>query len=922
MEHPVLTLSEDLVEFAHNSLQVRLRTFGEHDHISRLLRERRTFYEIDVLNRIAQFDFGDGIAVDAGAFIGNHTVFFAKVLGLRTLAVEPNPAAFEILLRNAALNGIEERVEPVAAALWSTPGGGSIAGEDPGNRGKARFRLGEGPLEATTVDRLASDRPVALLKIDVEGAEIEVLKGSLETIRRCRPLVVVECMEIAERRAVDALLQPLGYLRIGSAGATPTYFYAIPEAALSVALNGEFNAAPALYRLNPAAFLAAADCRQRRAEEIRLGEVRAALARSDEHRRLLADEVERLRARVDALRVERVSESVQRQMLERRLEHQNYRRGLVEKKLEALYGVQDRALSTRLRRLASGATRGWIRQPPSAKGYASFLKRQSNKKWQELQGGSPDAAGSALVAVDPLERRAETVTVFLATFPEREANLPRVVEALRPQCDLLLVYLNEYERVPDCLQVGKVRTVLGREAAGDLKDNGKFFSVSEAPEGFHVFADDDILYPPDYVERIVAGIRQFGYRTIVGFHGTIYEPPLRSYIKDRTVLPFFAACRTTFVDQLGTGTVGYHSSAFTPDFAAFESTGIADLWFALNAAAKGVPMVALERPKGWLRNMEEVGESLFRRASRDDSRESALLRNRLVPALEQRPRRPLLNFLRSVHLPSYLEHAGLDLRASLGGAFGPGEARSDVHFALIVTGWNCRPYAGPCIDSIARQVPGHYSLDIYLYDDGSDDGTWEELAFWAERLNLRTFRGEANTGPAFSRDFLLRQVSDPDTICVLVDLDDRLLPTALVELERIYRNNPDCWMTYGNWINQKGVVNTEGFYTDDEIDRRAYRFSDTFRFTHLRSFRRFLYDKVDPAHLKGPDGTWLRHCSDVGLMLPIADQCSSGNVVALKEPVYLYNQYLPMGTQKRFRNEKKAMFRYLQGRTSLFLFDD
>jgi glycosyltransferase involved in cell wall biosynthesis len=259
--------------------------------------------------------------------------------------------------------------------------------------------------------------------------------------------------------------------------------------------------------------------------------------------------------------------------------------------------------------------------------------------------------------------------------------------------------------------------------------------------------------------------------------------------------------------------------------------------------------------------------------------------------------------------------------ASADGAFGgpASGARSDIHFALIVTGWNCEKLADACLASIMGQIPGGYTLSIQVYEDGSDDGTWRVVERKSNVLNLRAVRGERNMGPAFARDRLLRQVANGDDICVLVDMDDELLPHALRDLENIYRANPDCWMTYGNWVNQNGRINDEGVYSAAEIDSRAYRALDVFRFTHLRSFRRFLYDRVDEAHLKDEEGEWLRYCSDVGLMLPIADQCASRNVVALQHPVYRYRQYQATGTQKRFGGDRKReVFRYLRGNPDLF----
>jgi hypothetical protein len=546
-----------------------------------------------------------------------------------------------------------------------------------------------------------------------------------------------------------------------------------------------------------------------------------------------------------------------------------------------------------------------------------FVPRLSAAPIGTASGASGDPSGMILLDPEPQRPRSGKITVFMATYPARRGNLPRIVAAILPQCDILNIYLNEYDSVPNCLRHDRIVPVLGKTARGNLRDNGKFYDTETFGEGYRLFIDDDIDYPPDYVESILFGIARFGFRAIVGYHGTIYRAPLESYVRDRTVLPFYAGGHGAFVDQLGTGALGYHSTTFSIGLDAFETEGIADLWFAKRAAERGVPLVALERPADWLVSMPAADDSLFQQAKRDDARESALLRERLVPALRIGPRAAHVRFIQSLYTPAHLERQGVNLELSLSGVFGAEEIEEEIRFALIIPGWNCAEHVAPCLASIQRQKPGGYDLELFAYDDGSDDGTWDRLAEQAERLHLRLFRGELNMGPAFARDFLLRQVEDGQTICVLLDMDDELLPHALETLERTYRDNPNCWMTYGNWLNQNGEINSEGTYTAEEIDSRAYRRQEAFKFTHLRSFRRFLYDRVTPAHLQDENGVWLRYCSDVGLLLPIADQCASKNVVFFNQPMYLYNQYRPTGTQKRFRDRKRQTACHLREMTAL-----
>ena len=910
------------------------------DHIQKLLMQTGRPYELGMLQDMhARLAPGD-LVLDIGANVGNHTLYLACVAGARVIAFEPNRDLCAAMEASLARNGVEDRVSLRVLGLGETASRAHFAEAVPQNLGTQALALGAGEIEVATLDGLGIEGPVRAIKLDVEGMEAAVLRGGAALIARDRPVLYVEAMDEPTFREISIWAQEAGYTHWETFNATPTHLFR-PAETVSVDARLERLAAREVIREYRATVRDEAR-RRAQAEARETAALEAELAARRERIEALVAELAEKREAAAAWEVERKAAAEAARRQERQILKLGGHVARAQADFDKLlkYG---QILETRHRAVLESET--WRAMEPARRLLQRLRRRPAPPAFKPRLGapgeaapkGAPgataewrrwrdDGSGSGRVPLLPFDAtvpRAETVTVFMATYPARRANLPAVVAALLPQCDLLSVYLNEFDTVPDCLKAERIRVTLGRDAAGDLKDNGKFFDVAAHPEGYHVFVDDDLIYPPDYVARIVEGIRAFGYRAIVGFHGTTYLEPLASYIKNRAVLPYFAASRSALVDQLGTGTTGYHSSTFTVDRTAFETTGIADLWFARDAAARGVPLAALERPAGWLHSMEETGDTLFRQAERDDSLQTQLLHDRLAPALREGPRLRLARFLRDLYTPAHLARAGFDLEHSLAGAFGEGAeaARRDLHFAVIVTGWNCAGFAEACLDSLERQIPGDYGLEIHVYDDGSDDGTWAAIERRAEVLNIRALRGTRNMGPAFARDALIRSIAEPDTICVLLDLDDRLLPQALARLEDLYRADPELWMTYGNWENQTGVVNAEGFYTPEEIDARAYRQGEVFKFTALRTFRRFLYDRVAPEHLKDAEGGWLRYCSDVGLMLPLVDQCAGRNIRAIDEPLYVYNQYRASGTQKRFGTKKKETFRYLRDNRALFRFD-
>ncbi|MGC9418677.1 MAG: hypothetical protein ACP5EN_06845 [Rhodovulum sp.] len=82
------------------------------DHILDQMRRRRAFYEADLLAVLdAKVAGRKGVALDIGANVGNHSLFFAGVMGLRTAAFAPVSENRDLVKRPAGLNGREDRIE-------------------------------------------------------------------------------------------------------------------------------------------------------------------------------------------------------------------------------------------------------------------------------------------------------------------------------------------------------------------------------------------------------------------------------------------------------------------------------------------------------------------------------------------------------------------------------------------------------------------------------------------------------------------------------------------------------------------------------------------------------------------------------------------------------------------------------------------
>jgi len=146
---------------------------------------------------LSNFIFPNSVVIDAGAFIGTHTIAFAKMAGSHgfVFAFEPQRIIYNTLCGNVSLNNLLN-VKCLNAGLSDVSGKAFVPLLDPsvkqnfGGFGMDKFTKGE-PIPVMTIDEL-NLRACTLIKADVEGMEAKILIGGVKTIKRFRPTIYVE----------------------------------------------------------------------------------------------------------------------------------------------------------------------------------------------------------------------------------------------------------------------------------------------------------------------------------------------------------------------------------------------------------------------------------------------------------------------------------------------------------------------------------------------------------------------------------------------------------------------------------------------------------------------------------------------------------------------------------------------------------
>jgi len=179
--------NKQMAIFANDYIGIQINQFG--------------YFEGDELNILFEYlfplaeDFENGIALDIGANIGNHSMFFSNRFRC-VHAYEPNPRTHRLL---------EFNTDSTANVVCHQIGLGDVAGsfelkQDLANPGLASIKYSSASqgqlveIQVETLDELTlpEKEDICFIKIDVEGFEVNVIKGGELTLRDLQPVVVLE----------------------------------------------------------------------------------------------------------------------------------------------------------------------------------------------------------------------------------------------------------------------------------------------------------------------------------------------------------------------------------------------------------------------------------------------------------------------------------------------------------------------------------------------------------------------------------------------------------------------------------------------------------------------------------------------------------------------------------------------------------
>ena len=228
------------------------------------------------------------------------------------------------------------------------------------------------------------------------------------------------------------------------------------------------------------------------------------------------------------------------------------------------------------------------------------------------------------------------------------------------------------------------------------------------------------------------------------------------------------------------------------------------------------------------------------------------------------------------------------------------------HFTIIIPAYNVEKWAKKSLTSALTQDYDNY--DVYYVNDASTDNTREIVEktvsdYSSEtKANVKIIHNETNH-KALSNIIMCVKMAQANSVILTLDGDDRLPhKNVLNTLNEIY-SSPDVWITAGSYLDtltgEIGPirVNHEVFW-EDNIRHKQWIFS------HLRTFRKELFMKIDEADMTDADGEIYKYTFDQVMMYPMCEMAGPKHFRAVYDILYIYNRMNPLSVDKVHRGDQ------------------
>ena len=234
---------------------------------------------------------------------------------------------------------------------------------------------------------------------------------------------------------------------------------------------------------------------------------------------------------------------------------------------------------------------------------------------------------------------------------------------------------------------------------------------------------------------------------------------------------------------------------------------------------------------------------------------------------------------------------------------------------VITPVYNAENYIADCINSVASQLYNDYKM--YIIDDLSTDNTFkiaeETINSLSDKIKGKfvLIKNKEKKYALRNQVETIKKYAEDDDIIILLDGDDKLNndPDIFNYINRQYVEGAK--FTYGSCYSLADNINLIAQPYPKKVHQdKSYRqhlFTWGMPYTHLRTFKKEIFDMVDESNFKDENGKYYKAGGDNALFYPLIEKCEENEIRAIQRVLYIYNDLNPLNDYKVNKEEQNKV---------------